>query len=203
MKKWVNRRYGTSRGLVRALLGQLELATGRLRPFTLRQPDQVRRVVFVCRGNICRSAFAHHEALKYGMNVASLGLATSSGRACPTATIAGAARAGVDLSAHRARSWPDFDVRSGDLFLATEVRQAHELRRLLGTRDDVQVCLLGMWCTPAMPHLHDPYTLSDAYLDRCFERVSQAIRKLSAELSDVRTSAGRGAGRGYRSRKVA
>jgi len=186
MNTWVNRRYGTSRGLIRALLGQLELATGRLRPFALRRPDQVRRVVFVCRGNICRSAFAHHEALKYGMNVASLGLATSSGRACPAGAIAGAARAGVDLSGHRARSWPDFEVRSGDLFLATEVRQAHELRRLLGTRDDVQVCLLGMWCTPAMPHLHDPYTLSDAYLDGCFGRVSQAVKNLDASLPHVR-----------------
>jgi len=189
MNTWIDRRYGTSRGLVRALLGQLELATGRLRPFALRRPDQVRRVVFVCRGNICRSAFAHHEALKYGMNVASFGLSTSTGRRCPAAMIAAAARAGVDLDAHRARSWTRFEVCSGDLFLVTEVRQAHELRRLLGARDDVQVCLLGMWCTPAMPHLHDPYKLNDAYLDRCLERIGQAVRKLGAELAAVPTLA--------------
>jgi protein-tyrosine phosphatase len=146
MKTWINNRYGTSRGLVRALLAHLELASGRLRPFYLRHPETVRRVVFVCHGNICRSAFAHHEALKYGLNVASLGLSTSTGGRSPVQAIASAKRAGIDLTVHRATSWPDFKVQSGDLFLVMEVRQAHELRRRLGNRNDVQVCLLGMWC---------------------------------------------------------
>jgi protein-tyrosine phosphatase len=39
-----------------------------------------------------------------------------------------------------------------------------------------------MWCKPVMPHLHDPYTLGDSYFDVCFERVRQAVRKLSADL---------------------
>lgn len=67
-----------------------------------------------------------------------------------------------------------------------EVRQAHELRRRLGDRSDVQVCLLGMWCNPVMPHLHDPFTLGDAYFDTCFQRVRQAVQALSVELPDVR-----------------
>lgn len=188
MRAWINNRFGSTRGLVRAVLGHLEFATGRLSAFALQRPEQVERVVFVCRGNICRSAFAHHEALKYGMNVASTGLRTSTGRPCPPEAIAGAARAGVDLKTHRARSWPDFAVRSGDLFVVTEVRQAHDMRRLLGDRDDVQICLLGMWCTPIMPHLHDPYTLSDRYLDSCLERIRDAVRNLSAELAQARAA---------------
>ena len=186
MKKWIDNRYGTWRGLVRALLARAELATGRLRPFALQRPDTVRRVVFVCHGNICRSAFAHHEALKYGLNVASLGLSTSTGGRSPAPAIASAARAGIDLSIHRATSWQDFKVCSGDLLLVMEVRQAHELRRRLGNRSDVQVCLLGMWCEPPMPHLHDPYTLGEPYFDCCFERCKQAVRKLNADLPNAR-----------------
>lgn len=186
MKTWIDNRYGTWRGLVRAVLARAELAAGRLRPFALRRPETVQRVVFVCHGNICRSAFAHHEALKYGLNVASLGLSTSTGGRSPAQAIASAARAGIDLSVHRATSWPDFKVRSGDLFLVMEVRQAHELWRRLGKRSDVQVCLLGMWCDPVMPHLHDPYTLGDSYFDRCFERCRQAVRNLSADLPNAR-----------------
>jgi protein-tyrosine phosphatase len=185
MKTWINNRYGTWRGLVRALLARLELATGRLRPFALRRPDSVQRVVFVCHGNICRSAFAHHEALRYGMNVASLGLSTSTGGRSPGTAIAAAASAGIDLAVHRATSWPDFEVRSGDLFLVMEVRQAHEVRRRLGIRSDVQVCLLGMWCDPPMPHLHDPYTLGNPYFDRCFARVRQAVARLHADFPNV------------------
>ncbi len=188
MKNWINSRFGTWRGLVRTLLGNLELLAGRLRPFMLRRPDAVRRVVFVCHGNICRSAYAHHEALKYGLNVASLGLSTNTGGRSPAPALAAAGRCGLDLRGHRATDWKDFKPQAGDLFLVMEVRQAHELRRRLGGRADVQIGLLGMWCAPPMPHLHDPYTLSDAYFDRCFQRVGQAVHRLSADLPQARRS---------------
>ncbi|WP_370663731.1 hypothetical protein [Massilia brevitalea] len=90
------------------------------------------------------------------------------------------------MTAHRATSWPDFKVQPGDLFLVMEVRQAHEVRRRLGPRDDVQVALLGMWCKPPMPHLHDPYKLGDPYFDTCFVRVRDAVANLAADLPNAR-----------------
>ena len=192
MKNWIDNQFGTWRGLVRSLLAHIELAAGRLRPFALKKPETVRRLVFVCHGNICRSAFAHHEALKYGLNVVSLGLSTSTGGRSPAQAITSAARVDVDLDVHRATAWPDFQAQAGDLFLVMEVRQAHEVRRRLGSRDDVQVCLLGMWCKPVMPHLHDPFTLGDRYFDRCFERVRQAIRHLDADLPHARVPLAQG-----------
>lgn len=190
MKAWIDRRYGTWRGLARAVLALLELAVGRLRPFRLRRPESVRRLVFVCLGNICRSAYAHRVALEYDMNVASLGLSTSTGGSSPEQAIAAAARASVDMQTHRSTDWRDFKVESGDLLLVMEVRQAHELRRRLGARDDVQVCLLGMWCDPRMPHLHDPFTHSDVYFDTCFARVRQAVGRLSAVVPGARAAKG-------------
>jgi protein-tyrosine phosphatase len=185
MKTWIDSRYGTWRGLVRALLAQLELATGRLQSFALVRPETVQRLVFVCHGNVCRSAFAHREALKYGLNVASFGLSASAGAGSPAKAVASAERLGVDLKAHTATPWGDFEVHSGDQFLVMEVRHAHELRRRLGERDDVQICLLGMWCKRAMPHLHDPYTLGERYFDRCFERIRQAIQRLNLDLANA------------------
>jgi protein-tyrosine phosphatase len=186
MKTWIDRRFGTWRGLVRALLARAELAAGRLRPFELQHPKTVRRLVFVCLGNICRSAYGHQVALEYGMNVASLGLSTTTGVGSPEQAVAAAGRQGVDMARHRATDWGDFVIEPGDLFLVMEVRQAHELRRRLGDRADVQVCLLGMWCDPVMPHLHDPFTLGDGYFDSCFQRVRQAVQALSVVLPDVR-----------------
>jgi len=186
MKNWINRRFGTWRGLVRLLLADAELATGRLRPFMLRNPVLVRRVVFVCLGNICRSAYAHHIAADCGLPVASFGLSTRTGGASPAAAVAAAGRRRVDMTAHRALDWKDFKPQPGDLYLVMEIRQAHELRRRLGPRNDVDVCLLGMWCKPAMPHLHDPYTLSDDYFDTSFRRVEQAVRNLAGELPHLK-----------------
>jgi protein-tyrosine phosphatase len=182
MKAWIDRRFGTWRGLLRLLLAYAELATGRLSAFRLRHPEQVQRVVYVCLGNICRSAYGHQVANELGLNVASLGLSTSTGAASPTEAVDAARRAGVDMDAHRAMDWGDFKVRPGDLFLVMEVRQAHELRRRLGARSDVQVCLLGMWCSPPVPHLHDPFSLSAGYFDTCFVRVREATIRLNQAL---------------------
>ncbi|MEO7493617.1 MAG: hypothetical protein ABIT83_02690 [Massilia sp.] len=188
MTAWINRRFGTSRGLIRSALAHAELFTGRLRQFQLRHPERVERVVFVCLGNICRSAYGHQVARELGLSVASLGLSTTTGVGSPAEAVASAKRLGVAMDAHRACDWSNFKVRSGDLFLVMEVRQAHELRRRLGPRDDVQVCLLGNWCKPVMPHLHDPFSLSDDYFDTCFTRVRQATQHLARVLPNARAA---------------
>ncbi len=181
----INRRHGTWRGLVRAVLARIELASGRLSGFRLRHPHKVRRAVFICLGNICRSAFAEQVAARLDMTVASAGLSTHTGAASPDSALRAARRHGYDMSAHRATDLTDFEVQPGDLFLVMEVRQARELRRRLGARTDVEVVLLGLWCTEPMPHLHDPFTLSDAYFDQCFGRVRQAVRGLQRALPQL------------------
>ena len=188
MTTLINRRFGTFRGLVRAALAYAEWGTGRLRAFRLRDPAAVNRLVFVCLGNICRSAYAHQIALAEGLNVASLGLSTTTGVGSPAEAVEAAERSRVPMAQHRATDFKDFKVQPGDLFLVMEVRQAHELRRRLGERNDVQVCLLGMWADPVMPHLHDPFQQSAEYFDTCFERVRAAVRRLGAQLPNAKAA---------------
>lgn len=186
LRNRLNARYGTWRGLVRLMLAQAERVTGRLRPFELHDPQAVRRVVFVCLGNICRSAYAEQVARAEGLRTASLGLSTTTGVGSPDAALAAAARQRMPMDAHRARDWSDFTLQPGDLLLAMEVRQVHELRRRLGDRSDVQVALLGNWCPAPMPHLHDPFTLSDDYFDTCFTRIRQAVVRLANDVPNAR-----------------
>lgn len=186
LRNRLNARYGTWRGLVRLLLAHAERAAGRLRPFDLQDPHAVRRVVFVCLGNICRSAYAEQVARAQGLHTASLGLSTTTGVGSPEPALAAAARQHMPMDAHRARDWKDFAPQPGDLLLAMEVRQVHELRRRLGGRTDVQVALLGNWCSPPAPHLHDPFTLSDAYFDTCFTRIREAVGRLAQDLPNAR-----------------
>ena len=178
MTSWIDRRFGTTRGLARLALAYLEMASGRLDSFRLQRPEAVKRVVFVCLGNICRSTYAAQIAKHLGMPVASLGLSTTTGAASPDSAVESARRLGISMADHRATDWNDFEIRPGDLFLVMEVRQAHEVRRRLNGRSDVFVALLGMWCSPPMPHLHDPFSLSDSYFDICFSRVRTAVENL-------------------------
>ena len=75
----IDERFGTARGLVRLALSYAEVAT-RQAAILPHHPDAVTRLVFVCHGNICRSAFAHAVAERLGANVASFGLSTASGK---------------------------------------------------------------------------------------------------------------------------
>lgn len=185
LSAFIDRRYGTWRGAARVLLARLEMAAGRLSGFRLRRPHRVRRAVFICLGNICRSSFAEQVAARLDMTAASAGLSTQTGAASPDSALRAARRHGYDMSTHRATDLSDFEVRPGDLFLVMEVRQARELRRRLGPRTDVEVVLLGLWCSVPMPHLHDPFTLSDAYFDQCFGHVRQAVRGLQRALPQL------------------
>lgn len=171
-------RFGTGRGLVRLLLSLGEIVVGRS-GVRIGDPAQVKRLVFVCHGNICRSAFADVIARKAGLASASFGLSAESGKPAHGPAIAAAARLGHDLGDHRATDLSDYVPREGDLLLAMETRQ---LRRIAG---DARIAhlprsLLGLHTWPRVPHLHDPYSLSDAYMDRCLARIETAIPGLKS-----------------------
>jgi protein-tyrosine phosphatase len=185
MMTLVRRRFGSARGLARLALAQLELGAGRLAPFQLRRPQDVQRVVFVCLGNICRSAFAQQIAISHGLAAASLGLSTTTGAPSPAEAVEAAQRVGIVMHGHRAIDLSDFTILPGDLLLAMEVRHARALRLRLLARQDVQIALLGSWCSPPMPHLHDPFSLSADYFDTCFRRVRQAVDALHRTLRDA------------------
>lgn len=169
-------RFGTARGLARLMLSYAQAAA---LPRAVRHPDpaSVRRLVFVCHGNICRSAFAEVAARAIGLEAASFGLSTYAGAPAHPPAVAAAARLGYDLSAHRALPAADFDPRPGDLLFAMELRQLARLAadpRLAG----VPRTLLGLWAAPPLPHLHDPFGLDDAYMLACLTRIERAVARL-------------------------
>ena len=181
-----NARYGTVRGLVRLLLSHVQ---HRSRRAWIRAPDpaEVRRLVFVCQGNICRSAFADILARRLGAETASFGLSTSAGDvAHPPATEA-AATLGVDLSAHRTARVQDYEPRPGDLLLAMEVRQ---LARIAADPRLAHLprSLLGLWARPRRPHIHDPYQLDQRYMLTCLRAIESAVSRLVADFPGARAS---------------
>lgn len=173
----INARFGTFRGLVRLGLAQLQVASGQAGIISP-DPSDVKRLVFVCHGNICRSAFADVVAQERGLRTASFGLSTSAGGPAHEPAAAAALALGHDLSAHRTTKVEDFEARPGDLLLAMEVRQLHKLAALPALADSPR-SLLGLWATPAFPHLHDPYQLDPAYMTACLTRIEGAIPALA------------------------
>lgn len=174
--------FGTFRGFVRFVLGEVEFLGGRLTPFVQIRPKEVKRLVFVCLGNINRSAFGHVVAEGNGARVASLGLSTTTGAPAFEKAVATAPVYGFDLTAHRATNFTDFKYQPGDLLLAMEVRHAHELIRR-GIPADA-IALLGHWSRPHRIHIHDPHQHTDQYFRTCFAIIHSAVANLIEELRE-------------------
>jgi protein-tyrosine phosphatase len=172
----VNQSFGTHRGLARFLLGELEYVAGRVDCFIRPRPGEVRRLVFVCLGNINRSAFAEAVSRRLGAESASFGLASSAGQPAFVKALETAPLFGIDLSSHRTRDVSDYEGSPGDLLVTMEIRHA---RRLVQAGYDPQaITLLGHWASPHRIHIHDPHTLSDEYFRTCFTIIHSGVTNL-------------------------
>jgi protein-tyrosine phosphatase len=172
--------HGTYRGWARYVLGQLEGIAGARDRFRTIDPHKVGRLVFVCRGNISRSAFAHAVAAGESVDCTSIGLSTSTGTPAPDVARQVAREFGISLDHHAATSITDYQPRTDDLLLLMELRHARPLRS--GGIPAERIALLGHWARPIRYHIHDPHTLSPEYYRSCFAILAPAVRNLVHEL---------------------
>ena len=179
----IDTNHGTVRGLVRAMLAQTEIVLGRLEDHTRPSGQHIDRLVFVCLGNINRSAFAEQAARQLGAATCSIGLFTTTGAPAFHKAVATAPQFGLDLLQHRATDISDYRLQPRDLLLAMEIRH---VRRLMAAGIPARsIALLGHWASPHRIHLHDPHVLSDAYFRTCFTLIHSAVGGLVDELRAV------------------
>lgn len=183
IKQLVETNYGSFRGLVRLIFAQIEFAVGRLNKHLSPNPIKIQRLVFVCLGNINRSAFAEWVAKKNGANVCSIGLSTTTGTPAFQAAVKTAAKFGIDLSKHSATDIAEYDYQPGDLLLVMEIRHVKML--IANGIPEASIAFLGNWAAPHRIHLHDPHTLSESYFNTCFTLINSAVNNL---ICDFHTS---------------
>lgn len=139
--------------------------------------NKVDRIVFVCKGNICRSAFAEIVACSMNINAVSCGLDTSEGAQANSVAMSVAASMGFDLSKHRTRMIEALHVTKSDLLVAMEPWQLLRLMSIYG--DKYQYTLIGLWGMPVKPYIHDPYGCSDEYFYSCFRYIFKTLKSIS------------------------
>ena len=130
----------------------------------------MKRVLFVCMGNICRSplaeGFARGAAAELGVDVVfdSAGTENYHVGDPPDVRARAIARAnGVDIDAQRARQVQDCDFREFDVILAADRRNLQILQQRRPADARAEIGLLLEWCGAADgTDLPDPYYAGEA-----------------------------------------
>jgi protein-tyrosine-phosphatase len=140
------------------------------------------RTLFICYGNIMRSAFAaeyyRHRAGANGRpaEVQSAGIYEASGRPADPRMCAAGARRGIDLSAHRSRTIDSAAIAWADVILAMDRSHLDALRRQYPAA--APKCFLLALLDPASGRaieIVDPYLEDESATERVCARIVAAI----------------------------
>jgi len=145
-----------------------------------RLPARPCRVLFVCKGNVCRSAYAELRArsrvsASSGWEFSSAGLEARPGTPPPEDAVSVARQLGLDLSAHRSRSLSAIDPASVEVVFVMEPAQM--LRGDLSPfRARSPVLLLGSLAED--PFIADPFGRDHDAFRICFAAIDTALDRL-------------------------
>ena len=154
-----------------------------------RHPEQLaaraltaRTILFVCLGNIIRSAFAAGllRARHVGgpeLRICSAGLDAATDHPADPTAVQCARRFGVDLSGHRTRRVDSSAVEEADLLLAMELDQVVELCRRFPQHRH-KVYLFGCLTDREAQDVADPVYAPHEVFDSCFDRIDLGVRHL-------------------------
>lgn len=138
------------------------------------------RLVFVCKGNICRSAYAEAVARSMGIKAISCGLQTVENAPANEDAIRTAQKMGIDLRAHRTTPIMYLELKKTDLLVVMEPKQARFLQRNMGRQH--QYTLLGIWARPRLPYIHDPHGSPANYFEKCFDYIKKSVNGIAEKI---------------------
>jgi len=181
LTNWMHSRFGGKRGFFLYCKYSFHQFVFRRYENYMHLPNTpIKRVVFVCKGNICRSAFA--EAVFKTVSdlpVCSFGLDTTTGCPAHPPVIDAASKLGYDLSTHSTTNITEFISRVGDLYVCMEVGHISLLEIQMPTRN---LILLGAKASRKSVHIHDPYSGTAAYIDNALNYIKHATINLGLDL---------------------
>jgi protein-tyrosine-phosphatase len=136
-----------------------------------------RRLLFVCKGNICRSPFA--EAVARGCpgstpEVESAGYLPRPGRPSPEHALDAAAALGIDLSGHRSQVLTDALVDQADvIFVFDYENYRHVVTTCPSARG--RVFPLGALCAAGPLFIEDPWGRGPLSFEECYRQIGEAL----------------------------
>ncbi len=145
--------------------------------------SKIKRIVFVCKGNICRSPFAEvvAKAKKTRWPVISMGYEASGGDKPEPLAIKMANEFGYDMEALCSTRLNSDSIKNGDMVIVMETSQLNMVKQIVSDVD-YQLTLLGIWGAHPGLSIFDPYGRSEARFRYIFTHINSSVKKLMCTL---------------------
>jgi protein-tyrosine-phosphatase len=162
-------------------LYSLLLLSGRMHQYVQLDWVRIERLVFVCKGNICRSPYAEYKAKAMHLNAVSFGLRANGYTMANDEAIRQAVKRGIDLMPHTSKTPEMVQLAPSDLVVCMEPWQARDMVERV-TRAGAQITLLGLWSQRKAPVIPDPYGRDRYSFAACFNEIDACLRFLAERL---------------------
>jgi len=174
---YIKNNYGSKKGLLYTSYYNLLGVLGVYNKYTQISMTHIERIVFICKGNICRSAYAEIVARTKGLNAISCGINAIESAPANENAIKIAEIKGYDLTAHKTTPILNIKFNSTDLLIVMEPSQICVVNNIIN--GSPAITLLGLWAPNKVPYIHDPYNSSLTYFNRCFDQIEKFVNEIS------------------------
>jgi protein-tyrosine phosphatase len=155
-----------------------------------------RSILFICKGNICRSPFAHRMAekmfdgvLRYKVAVDSAGLDVKMPCPSPLNAVEAAAGFGIDLEDHRSKQFQVEMYADFDMIVAMETSQYHVLAKNRAASYEKLFLLPFFENKNTRSGGYERYNVTDPYgkslekFNCCFQRIERCIAGIAQSIN--------------------
>lgn len=153
----------------------------------LARAQSAKNILFVCKGNICRSPFAERYArlrLPHSVTVKSCGYYPVNGRPAPALAQQVAQQFGIDLGDHRSSIINEQLVGDADLIFIFDEHNRDMVSRSFPAFSN-RVFEVGIFCAQHSCRVEDPYGGKESTFAAVYTQIADAIDHLAESLGDV------------------
>lgn len=182
ISRYINDNYGSRRGLLVFATFYFLHRIGYREELKDIDFSRIKKLVFVCSGNICRSPIAESYAQHLGLTAESYGLHCRGGDSADPRAVEFGEKAGFDVSSHASRNISEYKPGNEDLVVAMEPNQIHALAPIV--ESGAQITLAPLWLRRPRLYIHDPFGSNPAFFDRCGNDLIEVLDRLKERLDD-------------------
>ncbi len=177
LKRLADRLLGSLGTRIRVLTAALPWCRHALRRRALAALAKARSVLFVCKGNICRSPFAQLHARRVWpeqLHLDSAGYYPVTNRRSPDEALAAADRLGLDMSAHRSRPLTPAMLREYDVIVVFDQDNYDQVVQLDKSARG-KTHFVGALLLSGPLAVIDPYGCGEGAFDEAYGRIMAAL----------------------------